>query len=193
MRASLPTSSEPRAGRWPGPLRSIRPLGLAVAGLALAAAVAAQPPAGTPPIVSIPGLPSAPAAAPPAADRVQFEFKLPADQGGGSVTGSAGALETEGETKAILSGKVELKYRDMVIRAERLVLLRAEQRVLAEGGVVLDQGPRRLSGETLDYNLETRTGALTADLLVAARLGGDPGVLRVVHVGQGPNVYEKIR
>lgn len=165
MRASLPTSSEPRAGRRRGPrpsLRSRRSLGLVAAGLALAAAVAAQPPADAPPTVSIPGLPSAPAAAQPAADRVQFEFKLPADQGGGSVTGSAGALETEGETKAILSGKVELKYRDMVIRAERLVLLRAEQRVLAEGGVVLDQGPRRLSGQTLDYNLETRTGSLTA-------------------------------
>ena len=150
--------------------RGRRVFRLTLAGLALAAAVGAQPPVAAAPAatpapppkgaaVVPPTAPTPPA--PPPVERVQFEFKLPADQGGGSVTGTAGSLETEGEDKAILSGKVELKYRDMVIHAERLVLLRAEQRVLGEGEVVLDQGPRRLSGKTLDYNLETRTGTLT--------------------------------
>lgn len=132
-------------------------LSAAVAGLALiaasAAAVAQAPaPAGVPPAAP-PG-----ASAAPAADRITFELKVPQERGGGTISGSAAELESFAESQVTARGAVEIHFRDVVVRAERLSLDRDTMTVQAEGDVVFDQGPQRISGQRLDFDLEQRTG-----------------------------------
>jgi LPS-assembly protein len=90
----------------------------------------------------------------------RIELTLPLESGG-SVAGTAGALSYLPDGSAQLSGGVELKYRDLVVRAENVVLDLATNRVRAEGNVLLDDGPRRLTGATLDIDLDTKLGSLT--------------------------------
>ncbi|MCZ7651765.1 MAG: LPS assembly protein LptD [Thermoanaerobaculia bacterium] len=165
-------SASESARRAPAPRR--RAAALLLCALLAAGAVPAgateAPVTGTPAVAPPdPGAPDAPAAgetpaepaAPPAPPRVEFELHLPAEEGGGSVTGLAESLETDGPDRAVLAGAVELRYQDLVLTADRVVFVRSEQRVLAEGSIVLDQGPRRLTGKALTLHLPTKTGALT--------------------------------
>jgi lipopolysaccharide assembly outer membrane protein LptD (OstA) len=123
----------------------------------LVTAAAAEPPVIEPPAAAA----ETPPAAPPP-PRVEFELHLPDVQGGGTVKGFAESLETDGPDRTVLSGTVELRFQDIVLKAERVVYVRSEERVYAEGAIVLDQGPRRLTGRTLALHLPTKTGTLTA-------------------------------
>jgi len=114
------------------------------------AEVAPQPPAPPPPT---------PAELALAAGRIAFEFRVPAERGGGRIAGSAGAIETRGELEATLSGGVEIQYRDMTFRAERVVVHRDTMTVEAEGDVVFDQGSRRVAAQRADFDLATETGS----------------------------------
>ncbi len=120
------------------------------------------PPQTEAPAAEEPAAPTAPAAATaPAPDRITFEIRMPPERGGGRATGSAGALEYEREDLAVASGGVELEYQDYVVQAERVAVNVTTQELVAEGGVVLDQGPRRLAGDRLEFNFETETGKLS--------------------------------
>jgi LPS-assembly protein len=95
-----------------------------------------------------PGTPPAPApAAPPVA-------------GGGSAAGSAANLEYKREDYAVLSGEVQLKYQDLDLKADEVEIDLRTKDVIAAGNVILDQGPRRLSGDSLTFNLEAKTGVI---------------------------------
>ncbi len=98
------------------------------------------------------------ATAEPGPEQITFELKIPVDRGGGAVAGSAGSLETLGETDAVLSGGVEIRYKDLKITAASMVLHRAEMTVEAEGDVVFDRGPDRIGAQRVDLDLVTRTG-----------------------------------
>ncbi len=154
-------------------LRRALPLALAAALAAPAGARAqsapepappAQEPAAEPPSETVPepaaAAPESPAAPapPPGPERITFELKIPVEKGGGAIAGSAGSLETVGETDAILSGGVEIRYRDLELTAERVVLHRAEMTLEAEGDVVFDRGPDRIGAQRVDLDLITRTG-----------------------------------
>jgi lipopolysaccharide assembly outer membrane protein LptD (OstA)/acetyl-CoA acetyltransferase len=91
-------------------------------------------------------------------DRIAFEFRVPAERGGGGVAGTAGAIETQGELEAVLSGGVEIKYRDLQFSAERVVIHRDTMTLEAEGDVVFDQGSRRVAASRADFDLATETG-----------------------------------
>ncbi|HLF57013.1 MAG TPA: LPS assembly protein LptD, partial [Thermoanaerobaculia bacterium] len=121
-----------------------------------------------------PGTPAAPAATPPqppappkptpaeealAAERIAFDFRVPAERGGGSIVGSAGAIETRGENEAELSGGVEVKYKNLVFRADRIVVHRDTMTVEAEGDVIFDQATRRVTAVRADFDLATETGS----------------------------------
>jgi LPS-assembly protein len=106
-----------------------------------------------PPAAPAPAAPAAPVVTPP--DRITFELK---ERGGGTISGSAGELESLGESQVAASGAVEIHYRDVVVHAERLTLDRDTMTVQAEGDVIFDQGPQRISGQRLDFDLEQRTG-----------------------------------
>lgn len=112
-------------------------------------------PAEPPPAVPAPA-PSGPPGAGP--DRLDFTLKT---EDGGIATGSAGDLEYVREDYVRLVGGVQLKYQDVDIKAAQAELDLETQVVTAQGEVILDQGPRRLTGDTLNFNLETKTGNLT--------------------------------
>jgi LPS-assembly protein len=101
-----------------------------------------------------------PPVAAPAADRITFEVKFADEQGGGKASGSAGTIDYEREDLAVATGGVELQYQDITVHAERVSVDLAKKEVEAQGGVVLDQGPRRLAGDTLTFDLETKTGTI---------------------------------
>ncbi len=121
------------------------------------------PPAAAPaaPAQSPPS-PTAPAAVPaPVADKIEFQLKFPADQGGGSASGSAGNLEYKRDTYAVLTGDVKIKYQDVDLRADQAEIDLNTKIVTATGNVIVDQGPRRMAGDTATYDLDTKTGTLT--------------------------------
>ncbi len=115
--------------------------------------------------------PAVPGAAPEAAqegdpeapleDRVTFNLKLSGEQGGGQATGSAGDFEYQEGRYLIATGGVDFKYRGLRLRAERARIDIPTNLLTAEGDVILDEGPQRLAGQTLEYDLDTRTGRVT--------------------------------
>lgn len=105
------------------------------------------------------GRPPEPPEPPEDPDRIDFTLQL--EDGEGAVTGSAGSLEFRREDYAILSGAVEVEHEDMRLRADAVEMDLATQEVIAIGNVILDQGPRRLAGKTLVFDLDTKTGTLT--------------------------------
>jgi len=87
-----------------------------------------------------------------------FELPLSAEQGGGTVRGRADELEFVREDFAAASGGVEIAYQDVELSAERVEIDLATQEVTATGGVMLDQGPRRITAERAVFNLGSKTG-----------------------------------
>lgn len=176
--------------RTPGPRAPAAALALALLLGAAAPAAAQEPeqegvvpaparpaPEEVPPQEAAPpefGEPLPPAQAPPSedqaepeppprsgADPVRFDLPMPPEQGGGTVTGSAGDLEFERDELVVLSGGVEAKYQDVEFEADRLAVDLEAGILTAEGNVIVDQGPRRLSGATLTWSLDEKTGTLT--------------------------------
>jgi lipopolysaccharide assembly outer membrane protein LptD (OstA) len=100
-----------------------------------------------------------PAEPPDDPDRIDFTLQL--EDGQGTVTGGARSLEFQRENYAVLSGQVEIRHEDFRLRADSVEVDLATQDVIALGSVIMDQGPRRLSGKTMTFNLESETGTLT--------------------------------
>jgi LPS-assembly protein len=104
--------------------------------------------------LELPGLPSA-------EQRITFELPFAVDSGGGSARGSARALEYLREDYVIARGGVELTHADMKFQGDRVEVDLVTKIVTARGNVILDQGPRRVTGETLVYDIESETGQFT--------------------------------
>jgi LPS-assembly protein len=101
------------------------------------------------------------AAAEPEEDRVTFDIALGEAQGGGRAVGSAGDFEYQEDAYLIATDGVELDYQDLHLEARRVRIDLPTRLLTAEGEVVLDEGPQRLTGETLEWDLGTRTGKIT--------------------------------
>jgi LPS-assembly protein len=131
-----------------------------------ATALPGQPPrpeAGVPTTTGAPAVaPGAPVPQPAPEDpnRIKFQLNFPKDQGGGSAAGSAASLEYVRETYAVLAGNVKVKYQDIDLSADRAEIDLQTKVVTATGHVIVDQGPRRMSGDTLQFDLDTKTGTL---------------------------------
>ena len=159
--ATQPPTTDPAAGETPAvPAAPATPE---------AAGTQAPPPAGSAAPVVPPGQ-APPGQAPPPGqrpalpvdpDQLQFELKFPEEQGGGSASGSANDLEYRRDDYAVLSGKVRIRYQDIDLQADRAEMDLNTKIVTAEGNVILDQGPRRMTGTTLEFDLDTKTGMLT--------------------------------
>ena len=93
-------------------------------------------------------------------DRISFEVPFPQEQGGGVAIGTAGDLQYVREDYVVASGGVEVRLRDFVFQGERVAIDLKMEQITAEGDVILDQGPRRLVGDTLFFDLETESGTL---------------------------------
>lgn len=111
-----------------------------------------------PPASATPGPPPIPGASP---DRINFQLPFPEEDGGGMAAGSAGDLEFVRDDYAVLTGGVKLRYQDIDVEAQEAQLNLKTKVVTARGDVILDQGPRRLTGETLEFDLDTKLGKLT--------------------------------
>lgn len=123
---------------------------------------ATPPPSGAPQTTAAPVVPPQPTGPPGAGpDRLDFQLKFTEEQGGGSAAGSAANLEYKREDYAVLTGGVQIRYQDIDIKAEKAEIDLNTKVVTAEGEVIVDQGPRRLTGDTMVFNLETKTGKLT--------------------------------
>ena len=103
--------------------------------------------------------------------RIVFDIPFPEERGGGSAVGSAETVETAGENVVVASGGVEFRYRDSLLQAHRLQVDRSTRDVIAEGEVIFDQGPRRITGTRLEFNLDSKTGRMED-----ARVFADPDV-----------------
>jgi LPS-assembly protein len=113
----------------------------------------APPPPRRRPATDINGNPIAPAPGPAAPAPA-------AASGGGSASGSAANLEYKREDYAVLSGEVQLQYQDLDLKADEVEIDLGTKDVIATGNVILDEGPRRLAGDSLTFNLEAKTGVI---------------------------------
>jgi LPS-assembly protein len=116
-------------------------------------------PSGAPQASPAPTVPPQPAGPPGAGpDRLDFQLKF---EDGGSAAGSAADLSYKREDYAVLTGGVQIRYQDIDLKADMAELDLETKVVTATGNVILDQGPRRLTGDTVVFNLDTKTGKLT--------------------------------
>ncbi|MEO6486581.1 MAG: LPS assembly protein LptD [Thermoanaerobaculia bacterium] len=79
-------------------------------------------------------------------------------QAGGEVKWTAGRVEAERDEYAILQDGVTIDYQDVKLRATKITYNRKTSDVTAEGNVVVDQGPTRITASNAVYNLDTKTG-----------------------------------
>jgi LptD protein/LPS transport system D len=71
---------------------------------------------------------------------------------------AAGPGSVFGKDEFILKGYVDIKFGDSRLQADFVRYVPSTREAHAEGNVILDQGPARITAVSLDYNLETETG-----------------------------------
>ena len=94
-------------------------------------------------------------------DLLQFQLKFPQEKGGGSASGAAADLEYRRDDYAVLTGSVHVHYQDIDLQADKAEIDLSTKIVTATGKVIIDQGPRRLTGTTAVFDLGAKTGTLT--------------------------------
>jgi LPS-assembly protein len=67
-------------------------------------------------------------------------------------------VEAEKEEYAILQGDVHIDYQDIKMRADKITYNFKTKDTDAEGNVVIDQGPTRITANHAIYNLDSKTG-----------------------------------
>lgn len=92
----------------------------------------------------------------------KFKF-IPGPKPGGGVVkitvgGTNNIVEAEKEEYTILQGDVHIEYQDIKLRADKVTYNYRTKDVDAEGNVVIDQGPTRVTANHAVYNLDTKTG-----------------------------------
>src|ERR1700688_804022 len=130
---------------------------------------AATPPAATQPApapssgpASAPGAPAAPGGRPKgppgaAANRMDFNLRF---QDGATAAGSAVTFDYKRDDYAVLTGNVQVHYQDVDLTGDHVEIDLTSKQVVAQGNVILDQGPKRLTGTTLNFDLDTKTGKM---------------------------------
>lgn len=87
---------------------------------------------------------------------------IPGPKPGGGVVkitvGGNNVVEAEKEEYAILQGDVKIEYQDIKLRADKVTYNNKTKDVDAEGNVIIDQGPTRITASHAIYNLDTKTG-----------------------------------
>ncbi len=101
-------------------------------------------------------------------ERVRISFDVEDAKGGGRAEVFAEDVRYQPDEYFIAENGVEIRYKDLVLTADRARLDIPTNLLTAEGRVILDEGPQRMTGDTLEYNLGTRTGRLSnADAFVS--------------------------
>jgi len=109
----------------------------------------------------------------------KFTFVPGPKPGGGNVkitVGPGGKVEGERENYGVFEGDVHVEYQDIKLRADKLTYNPKTKDVTAEGNVIIDQGPTRVTANRAVYNIESKTGTFftaTASLDPAMYFTGD--------------------
>jgi LPS-assembly protein len=93
----------------------------------------------------------------------KFRFLQGPKKEGGEVSvevAKGGHIVEEKNEYAIIEGGVKVKYQDITVVADKMTLNHRTKDVVAEGHVILDEGPTRLTADQLFYNLDTKLGTL---------------------------------
>jgi lipopolysaccharide assembly outer membrane protein LptD (OstA) len=123
---------------WRGPSR-----GLVLAGVLLLSA-------------SVPGAEEEPARTGTGPDRKGYS--QPGEEGGKSLEVTAGAGSVFGKDELLLRDYVDIRYGDLRLQADSVRYLPATREAFAEGNVVVDHGPTRITAARVEYNLDTGRG-----------------------------------
>jgi LPS-assembly protein len=81
--------------------------------------------------------------------------------GGGEVkweVAEGGRVEFEKDEYALLENDVKVTYQDISLKADKVTLNLKTKDAVAEGHVIIDQGPTRVSASRAVYNLDSKTG-----------------------------------
>lgn len=96
------------------------------------------------------------------AQKPNFKFIPGPKPGGGEVTVTldekTGVVEAQKDEYSIFQGGVTITYQDIKLRADKVTFNQKTRDVVAEGHVIIDQGPTRLTANQAIYNLDSKTG-----------------------------------
>lgn len=102
------------------------------------------------------------AAAPlPAQQPPKFQFIPGPKAGGGEVKvtiAPGGKTEADKDEYAIFSGGVTIEYQDIKLVSDKVTFNQRTRDVVADGNVIIDQGPTRITATQAVYNLNSKTG-----------------------------------
>jgi LPS-assembly protein len=93
----------------------------------------------------------------------KFKFIPAAPKKGGEVTwqvAKGGRQEIEKDEYALLENDVHVKYQDVALSADKVTLNLKTKDAVAEGHVIIDQGPTRLTANHAVFNLDSKTGTM---------------------------------
>ena len=93
-------------------------------------------------------------------ERPKFRFMPGPKPGGGDVniTVIHGTVEAQKDEYSILTGDVRIEYQDIKLRADKVTYNQKTKDVTAEGNVIIDQGPTRVTATQAIYNLDSKIG-----------------------------------
>lgn len=93
----------------------------------------------------------------------RFKFVPAAQKKGGNVewqVAKGGRQEIEKDEYALLENEVRVKYQDVTLQADKVTLNLKTKDAVAEGHVIIDQGPTRLTADHAVFNLDSKTGTM---------------------------------
>lgn len=91
----------------------------------------------------------------------KFKMTMGVKKKGGDVTwdvAQGGRQEVVRDEYAILEKEVIVHYQDITVHADKVTVNLKTKDVVAEGHVIMDQGPTRLTGDHIVFNLDSKTG-----------------------------------
>ena len=91
----------------------------------------------------------------------KFRFIQGPKAGGGEVKWTVaenGTVEVEKDEYVLLERDVRIEYQDIKLRADKVTYNLRTKDVNADGHVIIDQGPTRLTASNAVYNLDSKTG-----------------------------------
>lgn len=96
-----------------------------------------------------------------AAQKPNFRLMPGPKPGGGDVkitVDPGGTTELQKDEYSIMQGGVTIEYQDIKLRSDKVTYNFKTRDVVAEGNVVIDQGPTRISATQAIYNMDSKTG-----------------------------------
>jgi lipopolysaccharide assembly outer membrane protein LptD (OstA) len=85
-------------------------------------------------------------------------FSLPGGEGSKTLELTAGAGSVFGKDELLLKDYVDIRYGELRLQADSVRYVPATKDCFAEGNVILDNGPTRITARRVEYNLESEKG-----------------------------------